>query len=261
MTRSASPRRSRQHLALAVMPSSSRPSPCSGCGRRAASWRRTSTSSVASRNTSVACRPVAPWASVGLQGLRRTTRSGRRPRPRSAARPPRLSSTSRTTSRSRLGGRLSTTKQPRSSSSLAAVLRPAPVMPVTTTSSPVVARGRSCHHALLDLAGGGVDADDWRGQSCRLARPTRIHDRVGGARPMPGHLGDLLDGGRPQLLQRAEVLEQRLAADLAEPGDVVEQALDHRLRPALPVVGDREPVRLVADPLQQVEPLAACAAG
>ena len=60
MTRSASLRRSASTARSRVSPSSSRPLPWSGCGRRAASWRRTSTSSVASRKTSVACRPVAP---------------------------------------------------------------------------------------------------------------------------------------------------------------------------------------------------------
>ena len=56
------------------------------------------------------------------------------------------------------------------------------------------------------------------------------------------------------------MLEQGLAAHLAEAGHVVEQALDHRLGAPGPVVGDREPVGLVADPLQQVEALGACAA-
>ena len=49
MTRSASPRRLAITDALRVMPSSSRPVPWSGCGRRAASWRRTRMSSAASR--------------------------------------------------------------------------------------------------------------------------------------------------------------------------------------------------------------------
>ena len=72
----------------------------------------------------------------------------------------------------------------------------------------------------------------------------------------PGTCGDLLDGGGPELAQRAEVLDQRLAAHLAEPGHVVEQALDHRLGAPGAVVGDREAVRLVADPLEEVEALA-----
>ena len=49
ITMSAPPRRSPSSSRSAVMPSSSRPLPCSGCGRRAASCRRTSTSSAASR--------------------------------------------------------------------------------------------------------------------------------------------------------------------------------------------------------------------
>ena len=62
MTRSASLRRSASTFRSRWSPSSRRPVPWSGCGRRAASWRRTSTSSVASRNTRVLWRPVTPWA-------------------------------------------------------------------------------------------------------------------------------------------------------------------------------------------------------
>ena len=62
MTRSASLRRRASTTRSRWSPSSSRPSPCSGWGRRAASCRRTSASSVASRNTRVVRRPVAPCA-------------------------------------------------------------------------------------------------------------------------------------------------------------------------------------------------------
>src|SRR4051794_9891189 len=134
-------------------------------------------------------------------------------------------------------------------------------MPVTTTSSPGLATAslgfmllERC--SLEDLASGRVDR---RGHGDSLtsagAHGHRILDR--GRRPGadPGHLGDVLDLGLAQPLERAEVLEQGLATDLAEAGYVVEDALDHRLGASGPVVGDREPVRLVADPLEQVEAL------
>ena len=59
-----------EHLAArAGRPSSSRPLPCSGCGRRAASCRRTSTSSVASRKSSVVVPAGGALGEVGLQRL------------------------------------------------------------------------------------------------------------------------------------------------------------------------------------------------
>ena len=48
--------------------------------------------------------------------------------------------------------------------------------------------------------------------------------------PMPGTRASSSTRGGAQLLQGAEVLEQGLAPHLAQPRDVVEQALDHRLR-------------------------------
>jgi len=83
----------------------------------------------------------------------------------------------------------------------------------------------------------------------------RILDGASRARPDARHLRDLVDLGLAELLQRAEVLDQGPPAYLAETGYVVEQALDHRLRPAGPVVGDREAVSLVADPLEEIEAL------
>src|SRR3954467_11703762 len=105
-------------------------------------------------------------------------------------------------------------------------------MPVTTTSSPlwswVPGGPLDMGSALLDLAGGGVDADD-RARGLAVGLVDGALDRVGGAGADPGDLRDLLGGRLPQLLQRAEVLQQRTAAHLAEPGHVVEHALDHRL--------------------------------
>src|SRR4051794_25951974 len=108
-------------------------------------------------------------------------------------------------------------------------------MPVTTTSSPSsptelispVSSGESASvamSALHDLAGGGVHADSLAG---RLVRRDRFGDRGRGGAADAGHHSDLLDGRRAELLQGSEVLDQGLAADLAQAGDVVEQALDH----------------------------------
>src|SRR3954469_17477236 len=126
-------------------------------------------------------------------------------------------------------------------------------MPVTTTTSPVWSGFSVCSDIILplrDLAGGRV-----HGLTLSLAgRPRHcLLDGHSGARADAGHLRDLVDLGRPQLLQRAEVLDQGAATHLAEAGYVVEQALDHRLGVTRPVVGDGEPVRLVADPLQEGE--------
>src|SRR4029079_200672 len=105
---------------------------------------------------------------------------------------------------------------------------------------------------LEHLSRGGVHGDS-------LARSVghghRLLDRGRGGRADPGHLRDVRELGLPELLERAEVLEQRLAAYLAKAGYVVQQALDHRLGPPRPMVGDREAVRLVTDPLEEVEPL------
>src|SRR4029077_9759167 len=138
---------------------------------------------------------------------------------------------------SRPGGRLSTTNQPRSSSDLAAVDRPAPDRPVMTTMS----TGSSGALMMSPWLGGAQRRDDGGGQPRADAR----------------HRRDLLYGRRAELAHGAEVLEQGLAAGRAEPGHVVEHAGGGGLAALLPVVGDREAVRLVPHPLQQVETLAA----
>ena len=81
-------------------------------------------------------------------------------------------------------------------------------------------------------------------------------DRDGRPPPEPGKRGDLVDAGGPQLADRPEVLEQRRPSRGAEPGDAVERRGGHALGTTLAVVGDGEAVRLVPDPLQQVQPLA-----
>ena len=205
MTRSASPRRSRIISRSAVMPSSSRPSPCSGCGRRAASCRRTSTSSVASRK-----RIGRPGAAAGRG--RRARRAARRRTSATAdvdddgdpglvaavaARP------GRAPAPISCGGRLSTTNQPRSSSTPAAVLRPAPVMPGDQQQLPgrarVIGRLPASGAPSSRLGRGDRGAGD---RSARLVQ--RRDDRLGRAPADARHRGHLVDGGGPQPLERAE---------------------------------------------------------
>ena len=165
---------------------------------------------------------------------------------------------------------------------LGAVQRPAPDSPVTMTTRAAarsaVQRGswrRRCARRRVTVAShrsdlGGVAGV---GERCRArrARPAGVVGRrlaAGAAvgdrrctasavrRPMPGTAASSSTRGRAQPLHRAEMPHQRLAPRLAEPGDVVQRGHRHRLRPLLPVVGDGEPVRLVAHPLQQVQRLA-----
>ena len=116
------------------MPSTNRPSPCNGCGRRTFSKRRTNSSSVASRNSTLGSAPrrrnaeSAPCRSEVKPRLRTSTTAA------ILLMAPPLRVPSSTIVSSRPGGRLSTTNQPRSSRHFAAVLRPAPDSPVNTTS-------------------------------------------------------------------------------------------------------------------------------
>src|SRR6516165_559130 len=124
------------------MPSVTRPVPCSGCGRRSLSNLRTSVSSAASRNT---MRAAAPRAASSLTADLRSVLNARLRKSITAAirdTAPLVLAARSAMVGSRLGGRLSTTYQPRSSSALAAVDRPAPDSPVMITmsvcSSPVL---------------------------------------------------------------------------------------------------------------------------
>src|SRR5690348_7134818 len=128
------------------------------------------------------------------------------------------------------GGRLSTTNQPRSSSDLAAVDRPAPDMPVMTTMS----AGSSAVLIMFPCLVGAQRRRNGSGQPGSDAR----------------HRRDLLDARRAELTHRAELLEQRLAARRAEPGHVVQGAGGGGLAALGSVLRDREPVRLVPHPLQ-----------
>ena len=72
-----------------------------------------------------------------------------------------------------------------------------------------------------------------------------------------GQRGQLLERGRPHRPEAPEGGEEPLLAGRAEARDPVERALGHPLAPALAVEGDGEAVRLVADPLEEVEGLGA----
>lgn len=139
MTRSASPRSSRRSSRSAAMPSTMRPSPWRGCGRRTDSKRRTRASSEDSRNT---MRRVT-WRDS--RSARDWWRSSKNRRPRTStttairATFPWERAPSSTIVGIRAGGRLSTTNQPRSSRHLAAVERPAPDIPEMITSSGMAA--------------------------------------------------------------------------------------------------------------------------
>jgi hypothetical protein len=72
-------------------------------------------------------------------------------------------------------------------------------------------------------------------------------------RPDPGHRRHLLHRRLADALGRAERAQERPLPRGAHAGEVVEGAPDRRPAPQVAVVGDREAVRLVADPLHEVE--------
>src|SRR5437879_33541 len=145
------------------------------------------------------------------------------------------------------GGRLSTTKYPRSSRHFAASDRPAPDRPVITVKStiswlwlrlgfrPVVVAISAC--PSLSGLGGGAAVEP-------------LVDRPGHGRPQSWGGLELLDRGRPQAGHRTEPLEQRPLAGGPDPGYVVELGVQGALRPLLPVIGDGETVGLVPDVLE-----------
>ncbi len=89
-----------------------------------------------------------------------------------------------------------------------------------------------------------------------VARPSAEKCRtIASARdgPIPLAAGQFLDAGRLDALDRAELGQQRLALGVAEAGHAVERGDGHGLAALLPVEGNGEAVRLVADALQQVQ--------
>ena len=133
--RSASARSGWSSSRSAAMPSTTRPPSWSGCGRLTLSNRRTRVSSEASRNTVYGRTPrayrslMADFRSVENARLRTSTTAASRGTPPLARR----ARSAMVGSRS--AGMLSATNQSRSSSDLAAVLRPAPDSPVMMTIS------------------------------------------------------------------------------------------------------------------------------
>src|SRR5690348_1469566 len=68
------------------------------------------------------------------------------------------------------------------------------------------------------------------------------------------HPREVIDTGRLDAFQTAEMRQQRLAPARADAGDFLQRRRRPRLAAARPVPLDREAVRLVADLLQQVQP-------
>src|SRR6266487_1718824 len=236
-TRSASPRMPRSSSRSAVMPSMTRRPSCSGCGRRTLSNLRTSVSSFASRKTIygrmslASSSPIADLRSLENGRLRTSTTTailGTSPLARLAR---------STIVGSRSGGRLSATNQSRSSSDFAAVLRPAPDIPVMITIS-------GAWLALVTAFPPPLLAPLPRVRCRRrLPRPRRLPGRRWLPRPrrLPG---------------RRWLLRPRCPSGRPEARHGIELAGGERRGPLLPVIGDREPVRLVPDALQQVQALA-----
>src|ERR1700691_621526 len=105
------------------------------------------------------------------------------------------------------------------------------------------------------LRGGSLGDGSPRRNSLVGAEGCRDGGRELGADAWYGR--DFRHAGGAELAHRAEVLEQRGASGRTQPGHVVERTGGGRLAPLLPMVGDGEPVRLVPDPLQQVQSLTA----
>ena len=272
----------------AVIPSRIVPPPCSGCGRRTASNRRTSAASFASRNSSRSCGPspspdasAASFSSESSWPPRTSTTTAMRDS-RSSEWPARSSS-----GRSICGGRLSTTYQPRSSRALLTVERPAPAMPVTTSTERAdgAAAGTVASDVASVMTGGpsersgcvrataypaavepGRTAPSSSGTASSALSGTAssaigvavvqpVDDGRREHRTEPGHVRDVLRRRLAEPGDGAEVLQQLLHPRLPQPRHRGELRADVPLAPRA-LVGDREPVRLVAQPLHQEERVA-----
>ena len=65
--------------------------------------------------------------------------------------------------------------------------------------------------------------------------------------------GDLFRSGFAEPRHRAETLQQSLFADLTDTGDLIQDRIADGAHTQSAVVGDREPVGLIADRLQKFE--------
>src|SRR5699024_784775 len=159
------------------------------------------------------------------------------------------------------GGRLSTTYQSMSSSTLATVVRPAPDMPVTSTTSMGWSEPSAGPVSSLVLlcpcpsGAGHCIFQHYSKPDSNLSVGHRLNDLRGQGGTDPLDLADLLGRGGPDLLHGAEVPEQSGAFGLSQTGDVIEDRARHRLRPFGPVVGDGEAVGLIAQPLHEEQAL------
>ena len=72
-----------------------------------------------------------------------------------------------------------------------------------------------------------------------------------------GRRRSLLDGCLADAPHRAESLEKRLLAPGTDAGDVIELTAERPLAADVSVIGDREPLRIVADALDELERLRA----
>src|SRR5690606_27839648 len=250
-TRSASERSLDSKERSAAMPSASRPSPCSGWPRRTCSKRRISTSSVASRKSTFGLYPrasrslmTAPRSSVKARLRTSITTATRVTAPLERA--PRSTIVAINS-----GGRLSTTNQPRSSRHLAAVLRPAPERPLTTATS-IPACSSLTALPFSDIDTGTFPVLLRAPSGSPFCRQRRVHG-LGQPAPEARDFSYFLHTRLAQLPHRSEVLEQRFPPSLPQPRNGIQCGALHALGALGPVVGDGEAVRLVADPLQQVE--------
>ena len=155
---------------------------------------------------------------------------------RSASRCPRASSATLPIS---IGGRLSMTKKPRSSSTCAASERPAPDMPGDDRD---VESGR-CMVVIVR---------SWSRARGRGAGRTPRGPTASGSH---GSASSSSSSSSRSFFTEPNSLQQPLLAGRAEAGDVVEHRRRHLLVAQLAVVRDREAVRLVAHLLQQVQRL------
>src|SRR5262245_26927738 len=67
------------------------------------------------------------------------------------------------------------------------------------------------------------------------------------------HLGDVVDRRRLHAAQPTERREQRLAALVADPGDLAQHGRGARFAPARAVPDDREAMRFIADLLDEMQ--------
>ncbi len=82
-----------------------------------------------------------------------------------------------------------------------------------------------------------------------------VFDALGDFRGDTRRGGQLLEGGLADGLQRAKVAEQPLAARRADAGDFIQHGGHAEFGALLAVGGDGKAVGLVADALDEVEPL------